>query len=97
MLSLPLANLPDIGMGRQRAKRAEIRGQDALVGLFHDGENLIHKQNRRFEKNIGVGVGAFLREIERIADGVRYVLDVAGRVVVSQNVGATLPFKPTDF
>ena len=64
-------------MGGQGAERAQVRRQHTLVRLFHDRENLIHEQHRRFQKNVGVGLRALLRQIKRIADRIGDILNIA--------------------
>ena len=86
MLLFPAANLIDVGVSRQRTERAEIRRQHTLVRLLHDRQDLIHEQYRRFEQDLGIRLGAFLRQIERIADCVGNVLNIRWRIIMRQNV-----------
>ena len=75
MRRLPVTQLRSGDRVRQRATCVEVRDQHRLVGA-QDRGRLGHEVHAAEHDHLGVGLGRLLRESERVADVVGYVLDL---------------------
>jgi hypothetical protein len=93
--SLPRGELVGGATIGKRAAGAHVGHHHRLVGVQYLGR-FGHEVHARKADHVGVGLGCGLRELQRIADEVGDVLDLAVLVVVGQQHGVALFFQARD-
>jgi hypothetical protein len=79
----------------ERAARVEIRDHDDLVGV-EDLRGLRHEVHAAEADHVGLRPRRRLRQLERVTDEVREVLDLGLLVVVREDHGVALGLEPPD-
>ena len=71
-------------------------GQQNHLIRAQDGGRLGHKMDAAEDDDIGLSAGSVLAQLQRIADKIGYILDLAQLVVMGQDNSILLPLQAGD-